>query len=304
MPLLPLSFQDKVDRAQGCLVGLAVGDALGATVEFLDPSEIQKQFGLHKDLIGQGWLDLEPGEVTDDTQLAKIVGESLADNQRVDPESLGQRFVLWLESKPKDVGATDREAFDRMSGGVPPLEAGLSGDLGTGNSCAVRAVPLGIRFYQHWDLLREQTYLQSKMTHDHEEALWGSLLVAAVVAWALQGNAKEEIRNLAASHFREAPEKVLHAILEPINLAKPTSYIVDTLNVVFYDFFHCEGFEESVISVVNRGGDSDTSGAILGALAGALYGYSKIPERWAAKIQWGRELAAMGKKLIHDADSA
>lgn len=92
------------DRFRGCLLGLTVGNALGATVEFINSTEIQQRFGVHRDIIGGGWLRLKPGEHTDDTDMTLCVAGSIVPCGRVEPADIAQRFVAWLATSPKDVG--------------------------------------------------------------------------------------------------------------------------------------------------------------------------------------------------------
>ena len=303
MPSPARGSETRLDRARGCLVGLAVGDALGATVEFLDPVEIREQFGVHKELCGEGWLRLQPGEVTDETGQAKVFGESLLKKGRFDPEDLGHRLVGWLEGKPRDVGVPEREGIERISAGVPPLEAGVSGEAGAGNGAAVRGVPAGIRFYNDRKSLRAVCFAQASLTHLQEEAQWGSYLAASLVGWFLERYTLSEVLRLAKAEFKASPGSVFEPLERPLNLVKPSGYIGHTLHAVLYDLFREETFEATVVAVVNRGGDSDAAGALAGALAGACYGFSRIPERWKDSVQWSAELSRLGEGLLKAADS-
>ena len=101
------------DRALGAYLGLAVGDALGATVEFMLPREIRHRYGEHRDIIGGGWLKLNPGRVTDDTEMSLALGRALIASNGWNANAVADEFVVWLRSKPLDVGNTCRRGIRR-----------------------------------------------------------------------------------------------------------------------------------------------------------------------------------------------
>lgn len=294
--------QTRLDRARGCLLGLAIGDALGASVEFLDPAQIQKQFGTHKNLEGEGWLRLQPGEVTDETETARLLAESLLAKRGFDAIDFGQRLVGWLQGKPRDIGAAEREAIPRIAAGIPPLEAGVAEDRDAGASPAVRAAALGIRYYRHRKRMREACFQQCAMTHQSEASAWASYLVASMVGWGLERFSKAEMQRLALSEFCEAPAIIQRSLNKPGDLVKPSSFVGEVIQVVMHDFFREDGFEPTLVAVVNRGGDADATGAIAGAIAGACYGRAGIPDRWAEGVQWGREMEGFGERLLAEAE--
>lgn len=294
--------QIRLDRARGCLLGLAIGDALGASVEFLDPAQIQKQFGTHKNLEGEGWLRLQPGEVTDETETTRLLAESLLSKRGFDAVDFGQRLVGWLQNNPRDAGAAERAAIPRIAAGVPPLEAGVAGDRDATASPAVRAAALGIRYYRHRTRLREACFQQCAMTHQNETSAWASYLVASLVGWGIERFSKPEMRRLALSEFREAPAIIQRALAKPSELVKPSSFVGEVMQVALHDFFREDSFESTLIAVVNRGGDADATGAIAGAIAGACYGCAAIPDRWAEGVLWGREMENLGERLLHEAE--
>src|SRR3954452_11213754 len=112
------------ERFTGCLLGLACGDALGATLEFLSRDEIRSRYGQLRELTGGGWLHLAPGEVTDDTQMATCIARSIVATGTVDGDDIARRFVAWLHSNPKDIGTTTRRALMYLDRGLTWQEAG------------------------------------------------------------------------------------------------------------------------------------------------------------------------------------
>ncbi|MEI2616902.1 MAG: ADP-ribosylglycohydrolase family protein [Thermomicrobiales bacterium] len=112
------------DRYRGVMLGMAAGDALGATVEFQTPAQIAEQYGVHRAIIGGGWLDLAPGEITDDTQMALCIARSFVARGRFDPDDVAARFVEWFHSHPKDIGNTTRFALELLAADTHWEEAG------------------------------------------------------------------------------------------------------------------------------------------------------------------------------------
>lgn len=295
--------QVRLDRARGCLLGLAIGDALGASVEFLDPKQIREQYGKHKNFEGEGWLRLQPGEITDETQTAKLLGESLLAKRRFDAEDFGKRLVSWLQDRPRDCGGAERESIPRIAVGIPALEAGVAPERDASAGPVVRGVVLGIRYYRNRKQLRESCFEQCSLTHQNETVMWASYLAASFVGWSLDRFTRKEMHRLALSEFRDAPEPVRRALEKPTDLEKPSPFVGDVLHAVFHDFFREGDFESTLVTVVNRGGDADATGALAGALAGAAYGRATIPDRWADGVQWGGEMESLGERLLQEAEN-
>ena len=146
------------DRALGAYLGLAVGDALGATVEFMTRGEIAAKYGVHQKIIGGGWLHLKPGQVTDDTQMSLHLGRSLVRAGGLNLEDLCEEFACWLKSKPIDVGNTCRRGIQRYIVHGTTQTPYHEGDAG--NGAVMRALPL---FLATWnDAGRMERWLRSE----------------------------------------------------------------------------------------------------------------------------------------------
>jgi ADP-ribosyl-[dinitrogen reductase] hydrolase len=252
------------DRALGAYLGLAVGDALGATVEFMLPREIHYQYGIHREIIGGGWLKLKAGRVTDDTEM------SLA---------LGRAFVAWLKSKPVDVGNTCRRGIQRyMTDGSLSSEMCVSD---AGNGAAMRNLPVVLATLYDEHAFIAQTLAQSRITHHHPLSDSATITLGKMTRRMLLGSGKEVkacraiVNELLAEHpkFRFTPYP-----------KRASGYIVDTMQTVLHHFFITDSFESLLVETVNCGEDADTTGAIAGMLGGALYGASNIPQRWLDKL--------------------
>jgi len=271
-------YPDKLhERALGAYLGLAVGDALGATVEFMTPGEIQHAYGMHRDIVGGGWLKLKAGQVTDDTQMSLALGQALIASGGWNPHAAADAFVAWLQSKPVDVGNTCRRGIQRyMTDGSlagPPNE----GDAG--NGACMRNLPLVLALCDDDAAFAEATLAQCRLTHHHPLSDAATLALGNMTRRLLRDGGlracREEANRLIAAHpsFRFEPYP-----------RRASAYIVDTVQTVLYYFFHTDNFEACVTAVVNRGEDADTTGALAGMLAGAAYGASAIPTYWLKKL--------------------
>ncbi|MBF0310751.1 MAG: ADP-ribosyl-[dinitrogen reductase] hydrolase [Magnetococcales bacterium] len=264
-------------RAVGAYLGLAVGDALGATVEFMTPGEIRAQYGVHDRLRGGGWLHLKPGAVTDDTTMALALGEAILAEKRLDAELAARAFDGWMRSKPVDIGNTVRRGLLHFRRTGVPLAPPSETDAG--NGACMRLLPAVLAT---WDRQEEETrravLAQARVTHNNALSDAGCLAVAGLLRLALHGiGLPEWIRGPLAALNAAFPVFRFRTERPTLN---PSGYIVETLQVVFQGVVDSDSFEEALITVVNRGGDADTTGAIAGMLAGALYGVKAIPARW------------------------
>ncbi|MBE0597374.1 MAG: ADP-ribosyl-[dinitrogen reductase] hydrolase [Desulfuromonadales bacterium] len=266
-----------LSRARAAFLGLALGDALGATTEFMTPSEIRAQFKVHRQIVGGGWLHLKPGRVTDDTEMSLCVARALAAAEGWDLPAIADQFVAWMRGKPIDIGSTCRKGIrDYMLNGQ--LETPYN-DGDAGNGALMRLLPTALFTLGDDPLLQRCAVEQAHLTHHHPLSDAACLCVGRMLHAALVG----------ADRF------ALHAITRELTAQQPKfrfndyqghagGYVVETLQTVFHYLFSTADFEECLIGVVNQGGDADTTGAIAGALAGAFYGEAALPRRWLRKL--------------------
>ena len=261
------------DRALGSFLGLAIGDALGATVEFMTPGEIAAQYKVHKEIIGGGWLSLKPGRVTDDTQMALALGSALAAGGGWNLRAIADAFVAWMRSRPIDIGNTCRRGICHyLATGdltVPPSEESA------GNGAAMRNLPAVFVSMDSEDLLVRRSIEQAHITHNNPESDAATTTLACMTRRILMEGAGAPCDRMAADLVARHPAFRFRPW--PGN---STGYIVHTVQTVFDGFFSTGNFEDCLVRVVNRGGDADTTGALAGQLAGALYGVQGIPTRW------------------------
>ena len=285
-------------RAVAAYLGLAIGDALGATVEFMTPREIAAQYRVHDSIRGGGWLRLKAGQVTDDTTMSLALGRAILEcDGRVDPHAAARAFDDWMRAKPVDIGNTVRRGvMEFRKTGVPVMPPS---EHDAGNGAAMRILPVALATLdQPEEAIRAACLAQAHITHNNPLSDAACLTLTHMLHDALAGADK-----LALLHHHAHPLAALHpefAFRGGRQVANPSGYVADTLRAVFQALFDTDDFESCLVDVVNRGGDADTTGAIAGMLAGALYGLEGIPARWREALEPAtrRDCEAQARALV------
>jgi ADP-ribosyl-[dinitrogen reductase] hydrolase len=285
---LHVHLPDVRDRARAAFLGLALGDALGATVEFMQPSEIRAAHGVHSDLVGGGWLKLRPGAVTDDTAMSLCIAQAVDAVGGWSARAVADTFSAWLRSGPPDVGNTCRRGIRRylLEG---TLEAPPS-DADAGNGAAMRVLPVALLTLADRAALERLAVEQAHLTHHHPLSDAASTLVGQLVHLACLGLSIRRLRAAADALATFEPRFRFDGLPRGAG-----GYVVETMQTVLHHLFATRSFEECLVAVVNQGGDADTTGAIAGAIAGAYYGPEGLPSRWLARLD--RRVAAAVSRL-------
>lgn len=273
------------DRALGAYLGLAIGDALGATVEFMRPREIAAQYGVHRDMLGGGWLKLARGQVTDDTTMSLALGDAILRAGRLTDDAheallrqIGDAFVDWWRAKPVDCGNTCRRGILRyLHEGT--LAAPLN-DGDAGNGALMRNLPVVLATLGDDPAFERVSLGQARMTHHHPLSDAAVLGIGRLTGLLLQGASTAD----AAAWASAWVQTKRHFAFTPY-AGRATAYVVDTVQTVLYHVLLHEDFEAAVIATVNLGDDADTTGALVGMLAGARCGAHALPARWLSKLQ-------------------
>ena len=271
-----------LDRACGAYLGLAIGDALGATVEFMTAREIAHRHGVHREITGGGWLKRPAGEVTDDTTMSLALGEALRRGARegrpFDTRLIGDAFVAWWRGKPVDCGNTCRRGILRyLHHGTL---AGPPNDGDGGNGAVMRNLPVVLATLGDKTLFERVSLAQAHLTHHHPLSDAATLGTGRLLAAILRGeDAAAQQRHIArllaeAPAFRHAPYP-----------GRASAYVVDTMQTVLHFFTTHDDAEAAIVATVNRGDDADTTGALVGMLAGARCGAAALPRRWLAQLR-------------------
>lgn len=285
------------EHIRGALYGVAVGDALGAPVEFMDADLIRRTYGLVSEMEGGGPGHYVPGETTDDTAMTLCVAAGIVEQPDDPIEAIGKHFLAWMESKPKDIGRTCYLALDefrKLSGfGASDarnkwFEAGANADSilngkGGGNGALMRTIYPAL-FYTD-DVKAISTAVDiGRMTHQAEESSEAIRIYVQIVREMLRGH---QIPNVIDYYTECTRYEKVHKKLE---MPEPTGYVVDSMKCAIWALLKCKSFETSIITAVNMGGDTDTIAAIAGGIAGAYYGYSAIPDRWINALSFDNKL--------------
>ncbi len=288
-------MNDLRNRIAGALYGGAIGDALGAPLEFMSKDEITRKHGRVTDMIGGGWLNVKPGEVTDDTQMTLAVAEGIVKDPDNPISVIGENFILWMLSNPKDIGGTcsmsirkaafkvgekytlikhharlNEDEWFKAAKDTATINRGRSG----GNGALMRTVYPGLYYKGQMEAVETAASI-AQMTHWDEKSTEACILYTGMIHLITGSNNDDGAwlhvnRTLKGSEYK----------LEPRKGVEPTGYVVDSFKCALHSLATTETFEGSIIEAANLGGDADTIAAITGGLSGAIYGYKEIPERW------------------------
>jgi ADP-ribosyl-[dinitrogen reductase] hydrolase len=287
------------NRYRGALLGLAVGDALGTTLEFKPPGT----FAPLADMIGGGPFHLQPGEWTDDTSMALCLAESLIEKRGFDAKDQMDRYCLWYErghlsstGRCFDIGNTVRNALETYRRTSNPFSGSESPDT-AGNGSLMRLAPVPLFFASDPKQAIHYAGESSRTTHATKAAVDACRYFAGLLVGALCGEPKAELLSpyfnpgdnpgfwnengldskiaaIAAGSFkRKNPPEI-----------RGTGYVVESLEAALWAFDRSDSFRDGALLAVNLGDDADTTGAIYGQIAGAFYGAEQIPAEWRAKL--------------------
>lgn len=300
---------DLRSRARGALLGLAAGDALGAAVEFTP--------GPHHltDMVGGGPFGLWPGEWTDDTSMALCLASSLVELGRFDPADQMERYLRWWREGYMssnglcfDIGNTVATALRRYQASGEPY-AGATDPFSAGNGSLMRLAPVPLFFHDDAEAAIEHAALSSLTTHATLEAVDACRYYAGLIWGALQGLDKA---TLLAPHYAPVPGLWERAPLAPEIAAvaagsfrhkeppaiEGSGYVVRSMEAALWALHKSEGYRQGALLAVNLGDDADTTGAIYGQLAGALYGEQDIPADWRGKLALRQRIIQLADDLV------
>lgn len=292
------------DRARGALIGLAVGDALGTTLEF----EARDAHRLHTEMTGGGPFGLDPGVWTDDTSMALALADSLLTRGRLDAADLQDRFGRWMEHgdySPTgtcfDIVVTTRQALARYRRTGDPF-AGPTGEDTAGNGSLMRLGPAVLFALDNPAACRMLAAQQSRTTHGAPQAVQACAFFADLLRRAIGGEGKESLLSgqdwdghpavqvVAAGSWRGKARTAIRS----------SGYVIHTLEAALWSVAETDNFEAALVLAVNLADDADTVGAVTGQLAGAIYGMDALPARWLDKLAWRERLVNAANALTKE----
>jgi len=276
------------DRAKGAMLGLAVGDAMGAPVEFRPRGKFSPVTGFRDG----GPFKLKAGQWTDDTAMALCLAQSLIDCQGMDASDQMEKYLKWVNEgymsctgQCVGMGQTILRALSRYHKTKDPFQ-GDPRPKHSGNGCIMRLAPVPVFYYSNCLVAMLEAVNSARVTHASPQALQCTAYFSGLIWGALNGLSKEQLlqpyfspcEELEFSHLHKDVDRVLNGSYKsmPEEELSPTGYVVDSLEVALWGFCNFDNFEQGLLAVVNLGGDADTTGAIYGQLAGSYYGCKGI----------------------------
>jgi ADP-ribosylglycohydrolase len=285
---------NRLDRCRGALIGLAVGDALGAAVEFMDPGTFPPVTGYRSG----GPHGLNAGEWTDDTSMALALADSIK-TVGWDLNDQAERYVQWMKhgkfsvnGRCFDIGITTSRALHTFMESKDATQSGSRSESASGNGSIMRLAPVPIRYHglfpNHITELSRLAEESSLTTHASEQCLSACRYMATVLSGLIYGEDRNKVLSASWELLAELnANKPLHPLVLAVangsfrDKAPPairgSGWVVESLEAALWAFDNAESFEAAVLKAVNLGFDTDTTGAVCGQLAGALWGESGIP---------------------------
>jgi ADP-ribosyl-[dinitrogen reductase] hydrolase len=292
-----------LDRFRGCLLGLAVGDALGTTVEF----RARGTFPLLDDIVGGGPFQLIAGQWTDDTSMALCLAASLTELRRFDARDQIERYWRWREhgyysstGRCFDIGSTVASALRRYRETGDPF-AGSSDPLSAGNGCIMRLAPVAMFYFPDEAAATTYSGESSRTTHGAQECVEACRLFGGMICRALAGASKDDVLFGDTATGDRPPSIAAIArgdyVKRPEADVRSSGYVVESLEAALWCFTHTDDYASAVLRAANLGYDADTTAAVCGQLSGAFYGAGGIPMQWQAILAMRDQITALADDL-------
>jgi ADP-ribosyl-[dinitrogen reductase] hydrolase len=305
-----------LDRFRGVMLGLAAGNALGVPVEGESAHAIRRRFS-------GGITEVNPQERDrswdDDLAQAALLAETLAESDELDPERFAARLVVWAQQNGRGIGTLTRSVIDELNKGRPSQEAARlawerNPTSNAGNGAVMRCPPVALRHLRSGVDLVRTARSSALVTHYDARCEWSTAVTAVAIATCLSGAPAPvgDVASAAAAiggkgwlgdsiaQVTEAVQSVEGAALSALELDSPVDmgFTLKAMQVALWCTAQPGGFEETVVAVVNEGGDTDTNGAVAGAVMGARHGASNIPQRWLDNIADTEDLTKLADRLL------
>lgn len=300
-----------MEKTYGLIYGQCIGDALGARYEFDTSQEATSKVnsdmqGSYLPLLGNGFFKTEPGQITDDSEMALCILNSLVKYKKYKRSKIAKAYIKWFDSKPVDIGKTiSRALFTRKKSKGKKDMIEISKELNyssLSNGTLMRISPLAL-LYKNYSMkkIEKIVYKECELTHPNPIIKEVSWLYVLTLIQILKNKSKDEVYD---SIIRECKDARIYVILRDAKLRpEPTiiwnekvefilsdsascqGYFGVALQNAIYEYLNGHSFDNSMINIIKRGGDTDTNCAIAGALLGAHYGFQKIPKEWIDSIK-------------------
>lgn len=306
-------------------MGAAIGDALGSTVDRLSRSEVKEKFGVHREIVGGGRLNLDAGSAGDDTGLAVAVARSLVEHKELDLRDVALRMTTYLqdESVGHGLGPTTASVLPNLKpkgkdvfAAAKKFQQQEPGNAGSG--CIARVAPVAMLRRVLFKELVEETQAVCQLTHFNQRSVDACIAFNFGVSYLTSGKdpskllfktwrfladyrERKEYREMFGEEELPDSEDMVKA-LKAVNTIsydelQANGQAVETTQAAYWLVLNAIDFEEGLVRAVNLGGDAATLGSVVGALLGARFGEQAIPERWVEPLQGREELEQLADKL-------
>lgn len=297
-----------LERCKGALVGLAIGDALGTTLEFKKPGS----FKPITDMVGGGPFNMDPGKWTDDTSMALCLADSLIEFREFNALDQMEKYLKWYKSGYNsskgycfDIGNTTMYALDKFEETQEPF-CGMTAPDAAGNGSIMRLAPIPIVYHNDFEDAIKMASASSLTTHGAPQCLDACKYMSILITAAIRGFDKETLlskefceKQIAVAYLNKSVKDIIEGSYKTKeeHEIKGTGYVISTLEAALWAFCKTDNFEDGALKVVNLGDDADTTGAVYGQIAGAYYGIGGIPEKWLDKL-YKREAIEKGAEEL------
>jgi ADP-ribosyl-[dinitrogen reductase] hydrolase len=258
-------------------------------------------------MVGGGCFQLKPGEWTDDTSMALCLAASLTELGRYDAADQMRRYWRWVDEGYLssnggciDVGNTVYDALERFRQTGEP-NSGSTNPRSAGNGCIMRLAPVPMFFHPDREAVIEMCGESARTTHGAAECIECCRLLGAILYRALSGASKEDVlldhgvSDLSSEKVRAIARGDYRSMSE--DEVDGSGYVVRSLEAALWSFWQTASFKEAVLRAANLGNDADTTAAVCGQVAGAVYGESSIPKSWLERLAMAEEIRTLADRL-------
>jgi len=307
---------DKLNRFKGSLLGLAICDALGTTLEFTTYEYAQNNKVV--DMIGGGPFNLKPGYWTDDMSMALCIADSLIEKGEFDAKDMMYKFIKWYES---GYNSSTGYCFDIGNATVKALKyfrkngTFIKDDDAAGNGAIMRMAPIPMVFCNDPIKCHDYCKINAKVTHPSLQAIGCSVYMGWIIAELLNGKKKEDVLEGPDSQewaYFQTDSEMQHPLVlgianQDYKGKQPgvsggivgSGYVISCLESALWAFMTTDNFKDGALKAVNLGNDADTTGAVYGQIAGAYYGLEGIPDEWIENVYDSERIQDIAEKLYN-----
>jgi ADP-ribosyl-[dinitrogen reductase] hydrolase len=257
-------------------------------------------------MVGGGPFRLKPGEWTDDTAMALALADSLLQPSGFDEADLMRRFLAWRDTGAYsctgtcfDIGMTVSKALQKFSHTGDPI-AGSTDPMSAGNGSLMRLAPVALRYWNDQEQLSSIAARQSTATHAAPEAISACVGFSHILADAMQGLPRSQVLRKREGDNAGRIKEILEGSWrgKPRHQISSSGYVAHSLEAALWAVARTATFEDAVLTAANLGGDADTTAAVTGQLAGAIYGESAIPQQWLERVAWRLKIKDLAFRLF------